>query len=180
MSKPFIFKIDEIGEEPTSSASFCSSGSWIPSELDHVHAAASIFCGLVGIGSALQLEDCSQPTNYWRFLCNDSSTSNELPIFLALVAFASSMTQLYYLHKRDHHQQRYLVGGLTTGILYGLASERDLQRAMLNVMPWSILLSLVLSIAAHVIWHTRIEVEVVDETSVDWGLSDEKHQPLPL
>lgn len=84
------------------------------------------------------------------------------------------MTQLYYLNKNDHHQQRYLMGGLSIGALCGLALERDLQRTMLNVVPWAIHLALMLSLVIHSIWHGRKKVEVNDETCLAWGLNDQK------
>lgn len=177
MSPPFIFRIDEFTEHISSVTTVSHSGSWIPHNVGRIRRTGAIFiCGILGTGSALQMGDHSLPARFQPQFWMSSSASGSfnglegltkgLPIYLAICAFASSVTQLYYLCKHNLHQQRYLMGGILMGISLGLALERELQRAILNVMPWFILLSLLVSSAAHGIWHGRTIDSATDRTSL--------------
>lgn len=65
------------------------------------------------------------------------------------IAFTAAMTILCHVHKSDQHQSQFVFAGITTGVVAGMAMERDLRSTLLKALPWTILLSLLLSIVFH-------------------------------
>lgn len=68
---------------------------------------------------------------------------------LSSLAFTASTTLLYHFNKSDQYQDHFLFGGITLGLVAGLAIGRNLAEIMLKIFPWTILASLVCSILFH-------------------------------
>ncbi|KAF2826158.1 hypothetical protein CC86DRAFT_370243 [Ophiobolus disseminans] len=153
-----IGNIRKIGTSVTCFLVSAGAGTWILRDADsHSHR------GSASSGSRGHRESI-------RFLRLFNNLESEpIRTVASSIMFTVAATMLYYNHKGDSHQDTYLLGGITAGVICGLAYERDLQNAMLYVMPWAILLSLLSSIVAHRVWHRDIRRIRLEGSADQWA-----------
>lgn len=68
---------------------------------------------------------------------------------VCVIGFTISTTYFYYLHEHDNYQDQALLCGIVSGLCMGLGLQNDLQEILLLILPWTVLLSLVISSLAH-------------------------------
>jgi hypothetical protein len=103
-------------------------------------AGISVFCGISGMASALEAGGHLDSWHLKRlpvlgelnWICNLCPDSEHMCTYLSLCVFTAAATGLYYNQISDRRQDRYLMMGITSGVIFGLASHQDLQDAMLK------------------------------------------------
>ena len=68
---------------------------------------------------------------------------------VALLTYGMATLSYYKFHKSDKYQDMFVVGGGIVGTAVGCLRGADAQCILLTFVPWCILLSLILSSAAH-------------------------------
>jgi hypothetical protein len=56
------------------------------------------------------------------------------------------------MHKDDHLQNHFLAGGTGTAFAFGLAYGADVHGILVDLMPWVVLLSLLVSAGVHALF----------------------------
>lgn len=81
----------------------------------------------------------------WGACLSDESTFCTHHILVDVVAFTVASTVLYHLNSGDQAQDRFLFGGVTSGLAIGIGKGNNIQETILSVLPWTILFSLAAS-----------------------------------
>lgn len=84
-----------------------------------------------------------------------SLTSGRSASIACLFVYTTSTTLFYHASEGDKYRDHWLVGGIVGGISIGLISGFRLQSLFVNILPWTILVSLLLSSAFHQVLHGR-------------------------
>lgn len=78
-----------------------------------------------------------------------SNTAARYATLTSTFSYAASLTFYYRAHEGDEHRDDWLLGGIMAGVSIGLASGAKMQDLMVNILPWTMLLSLFLSSFLH-------------------------------
>jgi MFS family permease len=89
-------------------------------------------------------------------------------LIVSSIAFTIASTIIYRINIDHRYQDRFLFGGITSGVGIGFILGGGLQTAILKVMPWTIMLALMCSIILHALLPQQ-QPETADEKT---GLLD--------
>jgi hypothetical protein len=89
--------------------------------------------------------DTKPESNPWGARPSNTPTSCSHHTLVDAIAFTAAATGLYHLNREDQAQDRFLFGGVTSGLAIGLGKGGNMQEIILSVLPWTILLSLAAS-----------------------------------
>jgi len=82
-------------------------------------------------------------------LLETSSTITASHMALSTIAFFVASTIIYRINVYDQWQDHFLLVGITSGIVSGLLLTGELQEAILQFIPWTVMLSLLFSTIHH-------------------------------
>jgi len=68
---------------------------------------------------------------------------------ISTIAFFTASTIIYRINVHDLWQDHFLLAGITSGVVSGLLLKGQLQKAILQFIPWTVMLSLLFSTIHH-------------------------------
>jgi len=94
----------------------------------------------------------------------DSSTITAPHTAASTVAFFAASTIIYRINVHDQWQEHFLLAGITSGAASGLLLKGGLQEAILQFIPWTVMLSLLFSTIHHrTVQFARCKSPVLEE-----------------
>ncbi|KAI0118661.1 hypothetical protein GGR51DRAFT_497215 [Nemania sp. FL0031] len=85
-----------------------------------------------------------------KVLLPDSMADPSPHIFVAAVLlYSANISVLYCLHRDEKHLDTWLVLGVCTAFMGGLLSKTDISRVLVEFLPITVLISLLMSVAYH-------------------------------
>jgi len=79
----------------------------------------------------------------------ETSTVTASHTALSIIAFFAASTTIYRINFHDQWQDNFLLAGITSGAASGLLLTEGLQEAILQFIPWTVMLSLLFSTILH-------------------------------
>jgi hypothetical protein len=80
------------------------------------------------------------------------------------IAFFTASTVIYRINVGDRCQDHFLLAGISSGVTSGFILGGGLHTVILNVMPWTVMLSLLCSMIYHRIAElTQRRIQVTEE-----------------
>jgi len=107
--------------------------------------ATMLLCFIVDTIAALDLGQHNWPL---RMLL-ETSTLTSSHTAVSIIAFFTASTIIYRVNVHDQWQDLFLLTGITSGATSGLLLKGGLQEAILQFIPWTVMLSLLLSTILH-------------------------------